>query len=92
MGFYKDEWLIGFAGVHNVGHAMLTLHHPTREDYVLGFPNGYARSIFTVPWVELGGPVTISCSQTGYNARVEFLTKPFFGGDRNKVSDCKSKS
>ena len=64
---------------------MLTVHHPSREDYVLGFPNGYARSIFSVPWVELGGPVTISCSQTGYNARVEFLTKPFFGGDRNKV-------
>jgi len=72
-------------GVQNIGHATLTLHQPTREDYVLGFPNGYARSILTVPWVELGGPVTISSTQTGYFARVEFLTKPFFSGDKNKV-------
>jgi hypothetical protein len=76
-----------FLGVVNVGHAVLTLHSPVREDYVLGFPNGYARSIFTTPWVELGGLVTISCTQTGYNATVEFKTKPFFSGEKNKVFD-----
>lgn len=73
-------------GVHNIGHAVLSLHNlPQREDYILGFPNGYARSILSVPWVELGGPVTISSSQTGYHATVEFKTKPFFSGERNKV-------
>lgn len=74
-----------FLGVNNIGHATLSIHHPTREDYVLGFPNGYARSILSVPWVELGGQVTISSAQTGYSARVEFLTKPFFNGEKNKV-------
>lgn len=44
------------------------------------------RSILTVPWIELGGSVEIKCPQTGYYANVEFLTKPFYGGKRNKVS------
>jgi len=78
--------LYKFSGVHNIGHATVTVHRPTREEYVLGFPNGFARSIFTVPWVELGGSVTISSAQTGYHARVEFLTKPFFSGDKHKVN------
>lgn len=45
-----------------------------------------SRSILTVPWIELGGSVEIKCPQTGYYANVEFLTKPFYGGKRNKVS------
>lgn len=40
----------------------------------------------TVPWIELGGSVTINCPQTGYHADIEFLTKPFYGGKRHKVS------
>lgn len=40
----------------------------------------------TVPWIELGGSVEIKCAQTGYYANVEFLTKPFYGGKRNKVT------
>ena len=43
-------------------------------------------SILTVPWIELGGSVEIKCPQTGYHAHVEFLTKPFYGGKRNKVT------
>lgn len=43
-------------------------------------------SILTVPWIELGGSVTISCPQSGYRADVEFLTKPFYGGKRNRVT------
>ena len=39
------------------------------------FPSAYGRSILTVPWVELGGPVTINCQQTGYSANIEFQTK-----------------
>lgn len=45
-----------------------------------------SRSILTVPWIELGGSVTINCPQTGYHADVEFLTKPFYGGRRNKIT------
>lgn len=44
------------------------------------------RSILTVPWIELGGEVTITCPQTGYRADIEFLTKPFYGGKRNKIT------
>lgn len=43
-------------------------------------------SILTVPWIELGGTVTINCPQTGYHADIDFLTKPFYGGKRNKIS------
>lgn len=43
-------------------------------------------SILTVPWIELGGSVTITCPQTGYRADIEFLTKPFYGGKRNRIT------
>lgn len=35
---------------------------------------------------ELGGSVEIRCPQTGHYANIEFLTKPFYGGKRNKVT------
>ena len=38
-----------------------------------------------MPWVELGGAVTISCNKTGYYANVEFLTKPFYGGKKHRI-------
>ncbi|OXA65019.1 Oxysterol-binding protein-related protein 9 [Folsomia candida] len=82
----KSKFLGLSISVQNIGHATLTLLNGPREDYVLNFPNGYVRSILTVPWVELGGPVTISCAQTGYNAKVEFMTKLFFSGERNKIN------
>jgi hypothetical protein len=44
------------------------------------------RSILTVPWIELGGTVTITCAKTGYNATIEFLTKPFYGGKKNRLT------
>jgi len=33
------------------------------------------RSILTVPWIELGGVVTITCPKTGYSAQIDFETK-----------------
>lgn len=30
--------------------------------------------------------MTISCPQTGYRADIEFLTKPFYGGKRNRIT------
>lgn len=50
------------------------------EEYVFTLPSAYARSILTVPWVELGGKVNITCAKTGYAATVTFHTKPFYGG------------
>lgn len=50
------------------------------EEYVFTLPCAYARSILTVPWVELGGKVSISCAKSGYSATVTFHTKPFYGG------------
>lgn len=50
------------------------------EEYVFTLPSAYARSILTIPWVELGGKVSITCAKTGYSATVTFHTKPFYGG------------
>ncbi|XP_011150267.1 oxysterol-binding protein-related protein 9 [Harpegnathos saltator] len=81
----KSKFLGLSIGVHNVGKGWVNvLQHG--EEYVLTFPNGYGRSILTIPWVELGGTVTISCLQTGYHATIEFLTKPFYGGKRNRIT------
>jgi hypothetical protein len=33
------------------------------EEYIVTFPNGYGRSILIVPWIELGGSVTIACAK-----------------------------
>ncbi|CAB0039824.1 unnamed protein product [Trichogramma brassicae] len=81
----KSKFLGLSIGVHNVGKGTVRLHAHD-EDYVLTFPNGYARSILTVPWIELGGATSIVCAQTGYQASVDFLTKPFYGGKKNRIT------
>ena len=45
------------------------------EVYTVNLPNAYARSILTVPWLELGGKCHIECLQNGYTADVEFHCK-----------------
>ncbi|XP_059613956.1 oxysterol-binding protein-related protein 9 [Phlebotomus argentipes] len=81
----KSKFLGISIGVHNIGQGIVTLCD-LNEEYIVTFPNGYGRSILTVPWIELGGTVTISCPRTGYHADVEFLTKPFYGGKKNRVT------
>ena len=39
----------------------------------------------TVPWVELGGTCEIKCAKTGYSGKIDFYTKPFYGGDKNRL-------
>lgn len=56
------------------------------EEYVFTLPSAYARSILTLPWVELGGKVSIACAKTGYSATVIFHTKPFYGGKVHRVT------
>ena len=43
------------------------------------------RSILTIPWVELGGTCEIKCAKTGYSGKIDFYTKPFYGGDKNRI-------
>lgn len=56
------------------------------EQYIVTFPNGYGRSILTVPWIELGGNVSITCPKTKYSCNIEFLVKPFYGTKKNKIT------
>ncbi|CAK1553080.1 unnamed protein product [Leptosia nina] len=81
----KSKFLGLSIGVHNIGRGTVTLLD-FGEEYTLTFPNGYGRSILTVPWIELGGSVVIECVQTGHKANVEFLTKPFYGGKKHRVT------
>jgi hypothetical protein len=56
------------------------------EVYRVNLPNAYARSILTVPWLELGGKCHIECLQNGYTADVEFHCKPFYGGRKHRIT------
>ncbi len=44
------------------------------------------RSIITVPWLELGGRVNMTCEKTGYEAVIDFHSKPFYGGKKHRVT------
>ncbi|KAM6938303.1 LOW QUALITY PROTEIN: oxysterol-binding protein-related protein 9 [Lycodopsis pacificus] len=81
----KSKFLGMSIGVHNIGQGCVScLEHD--EHYILTFPNGYGRSILTVPWVELGGECNISCSKSGYSANIMFHTKPFYGGKKHRIT------
>ncbi|CAL1270877.1 unnamed protein product [Larinioides sclopetarius] len=81
----KSKFLGLSIGVQNIGQAIINvLKH--NEEYILTFPNGYGRSILRVPWIELGGSVTVNCPQTGYHANVEFHTRPIYGGKKHRIT------
>ncbi|XP_076008544.1 oxysterol-binding protein-related protein 11-like [Genypterus blacodes] len=81
----KSKFMGMSIGVSMVGEGCLfLLEHD--EEYTFTLPCAYARSILTVPWVELGGKVTISCAKSGYSAVITFQTKPFYGGKLHKVT------
>ncbi|XP_042191080.1 oxysterol-binding protein-related protein 9 isoform X2 [Callorhinchus milii] len=81
----KSKFLGMSIGVHNIGQGCVSLLDYD-EHYILTFPNGYGRSILTVPWVELGGECNITCTKTGYNATIIFHTKPFYGGKKHRIT------
>ncbi|XP_006879730.1 PREDICTED: oxysterol-binding protein-related protein 9-like isoform X1 [Elephantulus edwardii] len=81
----KSKFLGMSIGVHNIGQGCVSCLDYD-EHYILTFPNGYGRSILTVPWVELGGECNINCSKTGYNATIIFHTKPFYGGKKHRIT------
>ncbi|XP_056618208.1 oxysterol-binding protein-related protein 10 isoform X2 [Triplophysa dalaica] len=81
----KSKFMGMSIGVSMVGEGALhLLEHG--EEYVFTLPSAYARSILTVPWVELGGKVSINCAKSGYSATVTFHTKPFYGGKVHRVT------
>ncbi|XP_075472437.1 oxysterol-binding protein-related protein 9 isoform X4 [Ascaphus truei] len=81
----KSKFLGMSIGVHNIGQGCVSCLDYD-EHYILTFPNGYGRSILTVPWVELGGECNINCSKTGYSATIAFHTKPFYGGKKHRIT------
>ena len=86
----KSKFLGHSMGSLLVGKASLYLLS-LKEEYVMNYPNAYARSIFTTPKMELGGETLIECPQTGYKADIVFKTKPMFGGSWHEIS-CQIKN
>ncbi|XP_035983842.1 oxysterol-binding protein-related protein 11 isoform X3 [Fundulus heteroclitus] len=81
----KSKFMGMSIGVSMIGEGCLhLLEHD--EEYTFTLPCAYARSILTVPWVELGGKVNIGCNKSGYSAVITFQTKPFYGGKLHKVT------
>uniref|UniRef100_A0A8C9EX75 Oxysterol-binding protein n=1 Tax=Pavo cristatus TaxID=9049 RepID=A0A8C9EX75_PAVCR len=72
----KSKFLGMSIGVHNIGQGI--------KYFKLSY--GIQVSILTVPWIELGGECSISCSKTGYNASIVFHTKPFYGGKKHRIT------
>ncbi|CAH8855087.1 unnamed protein product [Trichobilharzia szidati] len=69
-----------------LGKLTLKLGEHNNEEYHFSLPTIYARSILTVPWVEFGDKVSITCPQTNYSATVTFLTKPHYGDKLHRIS------
>ncbi|XP_067358871.1 oxysterol-binding protein-related protein 11-like isoform X4 [Channa argus] len=81
----KSKFMGMSIGVSMIGEGCLhLLEH--EEEYTFTLPCAYARSILTVPWVELGGKINIACAKSGYSAAITFQTKPFYGGKLHKVT------
>ncbi|XP_019764480.2 oxysterol-binding protein-related protein 9 isoform X2 [Dendroctonus ponderosae] len=83
--YTKSKFLGLSVCVYNIGQGVVSVLD-YNEEYIVTFPNGYGRSILTTPWIELGGSVTISSPQTGYHCDIEFITKPFYGNKKHKVT------
>ncbi|XP_040295329.1 oxysterol-binding protein-related protein 11 isoform X2 [Bufo bufo] len=81
----KSKFMGMSIGVTMVGEGVLHLLDYD-EEYTFTLPCAYARSILTVPWVELGGKVNVNCCKTGYSAAITFHTKPFYGGKLHRVT------
>ncbi|GFN78697.1 oxysterol-binding protein [Plakobranchus ocellatus] len=83
--YTKSKFMGMSIGVSMVGKVRLWLEE-LEEEYVFGMPSAYARSILTVPWVELGDKVSLVCDKTGFAANIVFHTKPFYGGKLHRIT------
>lgn len=66
--YTKSKFLGLSVCVYNIGQGVVNVIDYD-EEYYLTFPNGYGRSILTVPWIELGGTVQITCPKTGISIK-----------------------
>ncbi|KAL5487404.1 hypothetical protein EMCRGX_G019998 [Ephydatia muelleri] len=83
--FWTKSKFLGLSlGVNFIGSVKLHLLDYD-EVYEANLPSAYARSILTVPWMEMGGKCLISCAKTGYSADIDFQCKPFYGGKKHQV-------
>ena len=80
LGGVQFKWYISMS----ISVCLHDLVH--EEEYNFSLPSAYARSILTVPWVELGDRVTLTCAKTGYSASIIFHTKPFYGGKLHRIT------
>ncbi|XP_013092942.2 oxysterol-binding protein-related protein 11-like isoform X1 [Biomphalaria glabrata] len=83
--YTKSKFMGMSIGVSMIGKVKLSFEE-LKEDYIFGMPSAYARSILSVPWMELGDKVTIVCEKTGYQASIVFHTKPFYGGKLHHIT------
>ncbi|XP_075240894.1 oxysterol-binding protein-related protein 9-like isoform X2 [Convolutriloba macropyga] len=81
----KSKFMGLSIGVTMIGEAKVKLLE-RNETYTVNFPNGFGRSILTVPWSELGGKCVISCDSSGYKAVINFHTKNFYSKDRHLIT------
>lgn len=72
--YTKSKFLGLSVCVYNIGQGVVTVLDYD-EEYYLTFPNGYGRSILTIPWIELGGTVQITCPKTGTIMILNYLLK-----------------
>ncbi|CAI8010196.1 Oxysterol-binding protein-related protein 9 [Geodia barretti] len=89
--YTKSKFLGLSLGVHHIGSVRLCLMD-YGEEYRVNLPNAYARSILTVPWLELGGKCHIECLQNGYTADVEFHCKVCLAAGREEGGGGEAKS
>ena len=54
---------------------MATEGNAESKNPILSLRCSLFRSILTVPWMELGGKVSVLCKKTGYSAAIEFHCK-----------------
>ncbi|XP_054706899.1 oxysterol-binding protein-related protein 11-like [Uloborus diversus] len=81
----KSNFLTSYVAVNFIGEVVL--HLPTYgETYVFTLPSAYVRCILTVPWIELGGRISVTCSASDYSASVTFQTKPQQAGTPHRIS------
>lgn len=72
----------------SIGGGGFRLLMPSRDNevYYINWPTVYVRGImFGTLLMEIGGPVQILCPQTGLQADIEFVPKPWFGGAYHTV-------
>ncbi|CDS09367.1 hypothetical protein LRAMOSA10727 [Lichtheimia ramosa] len=76
--------------VEQVGRAVLYVKKYD-EQYVIDFPDLMIRGFLTgAAYLELSGVCTIACSNGVTNTTIEFVPKPWFGGEHNHIKGAVS--